>query len=154
MSEVPDFIERSLEIVAPIERVFDAIANPSQVQQWFCQAVEGDFSAGGKPILDFGDHGRFRVAIVASEPPFYWAMRGPAVAISDLTEDADPLSANGTLVEYRLESTDRGTRVTVRESGFQSLPADIAKTQYEGNCHGWDYQMPRLRGFVECGHPE
>ena len=148
-----DVIERSISIVAPIEQVYAAISTPEQFGQWFCEGIEGDFEVGSQPVMDAGEYGKFRLAIVAAEPPTYFAMRWVSGIDIPITED--PLKHPNTLIEYRLKSNDEGgTLVTVRESGFASLPSEFAQKNFDSNTGGWAFQMPRLQQFVETGKAE
>ena len=54
-----------------------------------------------------------------------------------------------TLVEFRLEPTARGTRLTVIESGFDALPVDRRADALRMNDGGWAQQMENVRIHVE-----
>jgi uncharacterized protein YndB with AHSA1/START domain len=54
-----------------------------------------------------------------------------------------------TLAEFRLEPTEIGTRLTVTESGFDSLPAERRAENYRGNEQGWAEQMGNIKAYAE-----
>jgi uncharacterized protein YndB with AHSA1/START domain len=54
-----------------------------------------------------------------------------------------------TLVEFALEQSGEGTRLTVTESGFDKLPAARRAKAFEANAGGWEKQMDLVRNFVE-----
>lgn len=151
MNTVPDRIERSVVIAAPIERVFKAISDPAEFGTWFSNGVEGDFEVGSQPVIDEGKYGRFRLAIVAKEPPTYFAYRwfsGTAFVPDGFT--SNPLEHPNTLVEFRLSATDQGTEVCVTETGFATLPESYAAQNFEDNTGGWEYQLNELAKYVSA----
>lgn len=143
-------IEVSIVIHAPVARVFAAVSQPSEFGQWFAKGVEGTFEVGQQPVIDEGEYGMFRLAIVASEANRYFAYRwvsGTAFVPNGFV--GDPLEHPNTLVEFFFEEVPEGTKVRVVESGFASLPEAYAKTNYRDNVGGWGYQMAQLKLFVE-----
>ncbi len=150
-----DVIQREIIIQANINRVFEAVTNPSHFGVWFSDGVEGDFLPGSQPVIDEGRYGKFRLAIIANEVPHYFAYRwvsGSQWIPAGFT--ADPLTHPNTLVEFFFEEKGDSTLVRVKESGFESLPDEYRKSNYEDNCGGWDYQLARLVKFVQTGSPE
>jgi uncharacterized protein YndB with AHSA1/START domain len=149
-----DRIERVITINAPLETVFQAISTPEKFILWFSKGVEGDFATGSQPILDEGEYGHFRIAIVANDPPTYFAWRwvsGTAFVPQGFMDD--PLNHPNTLVEFQLEAVSEGTRVTLTETGFASLPETYAAQNHTDNSGGWDYQLARLVRHAETGLP-
>lgn len=150
-----DVIRREIVIQADIERVFNAVTDPSQFGVWFSEGVEGDFNKGSQPVIDEGKYGKFRLAIIANESPCYFAFRwvsGSQWVPQGFTDD--PLTHSNTLVEFFFETLDGSTLVRVQETGFESLPEEYRRSNYEDNCGGWDYQLARLVKFVQTGSPE
>lgn len=149
MNIVPNQIERAVVIAAPIERVFKAIADPAEFGSWFADGVEGDFEVGSQPVIDEGKYGKFRLAIVAKEPPTYFAYRwvsGTAFVPEGFTNN--PLEHPNTLVEFRLSEVEGGTEVRVFETGFANLPESYAAQNHEDNTGGWEYQLNELAKYV------
>jgi hypothetical protein len=52
------------------------------------------------------------------------------------------------LVEFTLEETEEGTRVTVIESGFAALPDDIRDQMVRGNTEGWIMKTTALLDYL------
>jgi len=149
MNTVPDRIERSVVIAAPIERIFKAISDPAEFGTWFSDGVEGDFEVGSQPVIDEGKYGRYRLAIIANEPPTYFAYRwvsGTAFVPAGFTDN--PLEHPNTLVEFHLSEVEGGTEVRVLETGFASLPESYAAQNHEDNTGGWEYQLGALAKYV------
>ena len=149
-----DVIQRTIFINATKETIYDAIAHPNRVVSWFPDRVEGAFRKGEQPILDFGTDGRSRILIVDAVPCSYFAFRWVPGG-GDFTGDVR--SVPTTLVEFRIreETTGRCT-VIMSESGFASLPPDVAARSYDENAEGWDPMMRRLENrfrTMETGTP-
>jgi uncharacterized protein YndB with AHSA1/START domain len=63
--------------------------------------------------------------------------------------DADYSREPTTLVEFRLEPTANGTRLTVEESGFADLPADHRRDKaLRLNTRGWEEVMTAIKTHV------
>jgi uncharacterized protein YndB with AHSA1/START domain len=147
-----DRIERTVLLRAPVERVYAAITEPDQHVKWFSDRVEGDFRPGSQPVMDHGQYGKFRVAIVAAEPPRYFAWRW--VSGSAFVPDGfegNPLEHPNTLVEFFLEPVPEGTRLRLVESGFASLPDSYKEQNFKDNSGGWDFMLERLQSYAETG---
>lgn len=138
---VQDTIEREIVVKAPQARVYSAISDPDQITGWFPDAVEGTFHVGEQPILDFGEDGKARIYVVAARPNDYFAYRwvpGGGEVVDNV------LAVPNTLVEFHIQDANGATKVTMKESGFASLPADVAEAKFKDNVGGWDYMMDRL----------
>lgn len=144
-----DTIEREIIVRAAKERVFDAIVNPEKIVAWFPNAIEGKLEAGERPIFDFGQDMKHQIFVVAIEPYEYFAYRW--VPDSSKGFLGDVLAYPNTLVEFRLKEVPNGTLVMVKESGFASLPAQIAEQSFKGNSEGWEYMMGRLETLMAKG---
>src|SRR5687768_6269533 len=118
-----DTINKVIKVKAKKERVYNAIADPKQIVKWFPDSVEGEFAKGERPLLTFGDL-KTRIYVEAAEPFSYFAYRWVPGGIEML---GDVLKADNTLVEFFIEETTDGTKVTLKESGFASLPVEHAQ---------------------------
>jgi uncharacterized protein YndB with AHSA1/START domain len=136
-----DKIERHITIKAPKERVYQAITDPTHITSWFPDTVEGTLVEGEQPIFGFGEHGRAQVLVVATKPHDYFAYRWVPGANHFL---GDVTSVQTTLVEFALQEADGVTTVTLTESGFSMLPAELATSSFEQNTGGWGYMLGRL----------
>jgi len=142
---IQDTIQRELVLRAPRKRVFEAIADPKQIVNWFPTGVEGTLKKGERSVFDFADFGKVAIHVVASDPYDYFAYRWvPSVGAS--TED--PLKQANTLVEFRLEEIADGTKLTLKESGFASLPKDVIEKSLSDNNEGWDFMLARLEKLM------
>lgn len=138
-------IQRELTINAPQSRVYAAIADPDQVVRWFPETLEGCYAVGEQPVFGFGEHGRSQIFVAAARPDDYFAYRWVPGANHFL---GDVLSVPNTLVEFHIVPLDAGScRVTLTESGFADLPAEMLASAYTQNSKGWDFMLERLLTF-------
>lgn len=139
-----DAIVREITVKATKERVYHAITDPSEIIKWFPDSVEGGtLEVGQEPIFSFeGATHKRRIHVEAADPYTYFSYRwvpGPS------GEGAgDVLSIPNTLVEFSIEEVAGGTKVTLKESGFSSLPMGEAESSFKDNNGGWDYMVERL----------
>ena len=145
-------IERRITVMAPKERVFKAITDPAEITSWFPDGIEGTLEVGATPVLDFGEYGQNRILITANSPHDYFAYRWVPCKVSD---DPGPVSDvllfPNTLVEFTLEEGADGTIVTVKETGFGSLPKELIEKSLLDNTSGWNYMMDRLAKLFSEG---
>jgi uncharacterized protein YndB with AHSA1/START domain len=139
----PDRIERTVEIAHPPARVWAALTTAEGLSAWFGQEAGIDLRPGGSAWMkwDSGDTADMRVERV-EEPTvfgFTWHIFG--------LPDGDP---RRTYVEFTLEPTDAGTRLTVIESGFAQLPEDAYRKAYDGNTEGWASELGELVDYLDA----
>ena len=138
-----DTIIREITVKATKERVYKAITDPKEITSWFPDAIEGGtLEVGQRPIFIFTNEGHKAQTYIEAAKPFeYFAYRwvpGSAGIIGDV------LAVPNTLVEFYIEEMTSGTKVTVKESGFASLPAEVAQQSLNENSGGWEHMMNRL----------
>ena len=139
----PDRIERTVEIAHPPARVWAALTTADGLSAWFGQQAAIELQPGGSASMkwDSGHTADMRVERV-EEPKvfgFTWHIYG-------LPED-DP---RRTYVEFTLEDTGAGTRLTVVESGFAQLSGDAHDTAYGGNTQGWASELGELVDYLDA----
>lgn len=74
---------------------------------------------------------------------FVWPIDGT------ISPDDPNIQNLSTLVEFTLEPTGDGTRLTLRESGFDKLPENKRLQIFRDNEGGWDAQMKNVKAHVE-----
>jgi uncharacterized protein YndB with AHSA1/START domain len=145
---IADRIERSVEIAAPVARVWKALTDSAEFGTWFRAAIDGPFVAGRKSLGRMTYPGWedtvWEAEIVAIEPERYFAFRWPHTGDGGRSKGGEPT----TLVEFRLAPAAGGTRVTVCESGFAALPDPLRSKSMRENTLGWELQMENLRAHV------
>jgi uncharacterized protein YndB with AHSA1/START domain len=137
-----DRIDRSIDIDAPAERVWDLVTRPGW---WINEGAvdpEPDVRVDGSlTVLTHPKYGEFQLETVESRPPSYIAYRW-------LEPDMD---GAGTLVEFRIEPRGDGVTLSVAESGFSQLgkPREEWLKRREGNVEGWRDELNAAKVFAE-----
>ncbi|MFI9818772.1 SRPBCC domain-containing protein [Saccharothrix variisporea] len=139
----PDRIERTVEVAQPPARVWAALTTAEGLASWFGERASIDLRPGGEATMswDSGDSVEMRVERV-EEPSvfgFTWRMYG-------MPED-DP---RRTYVEFTLEPTASGTRLTVVESGFAQLPENCHGKAYDAHSQGWKSELGQLVDLLDA----
>ncbi len=141
-----DTIVREITVNASQEKVYNTITDPTKIVTWFPDEVEGDMEVGERSTFVFKDQNhRAQIYIVDKKPFTYFAYRwipGGQTATHDVLEGAN------TLVEFIIEKLEHGTKLTVKESGFASLPAEVAEQSLKDNTGGWAYMMNRIEKLL------
>lgn len=134
-----DKIVREVIINANKEIIYDAIANPEKVIKWFPDAIEGKYEKGERPLFVFEGHGKAQMYVVDAKPYEYFSYQwipGGSDFVGDVT------TVPHSLVEFTISENGDGTcKVVLSESGFASLPQDMAERAFKMNSGGWDYFM-------------
>ncbi len=137
-----DVIEREIIVKAPRERVYKAITDPEQIISWFTDSLEGGtLEVGQSPIFNFKGHGKTQIYVEAAKPVEYFAYRWVPGASGII---GDVLAVPNTLVEFYLEEAGEGTKIKLKESGFASLPPEVAEKSFGENSGGWEFMLNRL----------
>jgi uncharacterized protein YndB with AHSA1/START domain len=143
-------IEKSIELKAPVSRVWRALIDHREFGTWFHVALEGPFVAGqpaqGRITVPGFDH-VMRVTVQRIEPESYFSFTWHPYA---LDKSVDYAQETPTLVEFRLVAKDGGTLLTVTESGFDKLPAHRRDEAFRMNDGGWTQQMQNIRNHVDA----
>ncbi|MGF1432376.1 SRPBCC domain-containing protein [Kitasatospora sp. LaBMicrA B282] len=147
---IPDTIERTIVINAPVERVWSVLTEPTFLGRWFGsgEAVKIDLQPGGLLVFDHGVHGVIPARIETVEPPRVLSWRWSQGAAGE-----EPDDTNATLVEFTLTEDELagGTRLTLVESGFArlGLPVDEATERHRANSRNWPGKLEQLHAACE-----
>lgn len=146
-----DRIEKSVELNAPIERVWRAISDHREFGAWFLVRLDQPFEPGkestGQMTYPGYEHLPWLARVERMEPPHYFSFRwSPYGGESGKDYSADPW----TLVEFRLEPNGAGTRLLVAESGFDALPVEYRDKARRLNEGGWEEQMGNIKAYVDA----
>lgn len=144
-----DCIEKTVDLDAPVERVWHALVDYGDFGAWFRVALDQPFAVGASStghITHPGyEHVRWSVDVVAIEPMTRFAFRWHPYAIDP---QVDYSSEPTTLVELLVEPLGNGARLRVIESGFDALPARRRAEAYRMNDGGWSQQMVNVAAHV------
>lgn len=142
-------IVKTVDINAPVSRVWQAISDYRQFGEWFRVKLNEPFTAGEKStgVTTYpGYEGYKWLAVVETVEPerllsFHWFHEGKDSGL--------PLSEEpSTRVEFCLEAIDGGTRLTITESGLAALPASRRDEIIRSNTQGWDIQARHISEYV------
>ena len=144
-----DSIERSVELDAPIERVWRALTDHEEFGTWFRVRLDGPFVVGemsrGRMAYPGYEAYPWDARVLVMDAPRLFAFEWPHIE----APDEDPAQAAWTRVEFRLEPIGIGTRLTVTESGFEALPPGRRVEFMRRNEGGWAIQAENIRAHVE-----
>ena len=139
-----------IEIDASPEQVWAQLASIEGMNQWFSSKLIFEFVVGGEfrmevNMLEDGEYtffGEVQKIDPFKELAFSWTEH-------EKGKDAWPVS---TLVSFKLEPIARGTRVSLRHTGFEKLDAAIAQKEFEGHIEGWERSatLSDLKQVVEA----
>ena len=145
-----DSISKTVDIAAPVERVWQALTDHEEFGTWFRVKLDGPFEAGrpsaGRMTVPGFEHVRWNAVVERMEAPSLFSFRWHPYAIEpDVDYSGEPM----TLVEFRLDPAGPGTRLTVTESGFQALPPHRQPDALRMNERGWEAQVRNVKTHVE-----
>jgi uncharacterized protein YndB with AHSA1/START domain len=144
-----DRIEKQIELKAPVARVWRALTNHLEFGEWFRVKIEAPFVPGevsrGHITHPGYEHLKWEAVVKAMEPERLFSFTWHPYAIDP---KMDYSSEPQTLVEFRLEATAQGTRLTVTESGFEKIPAGRRPEAFRMNEGGWAQQMKNIERHV------
>lgn len=145
-----DQILKTVELKAPLSRVWRAISDHKEFGEWFRVKLDGPFQPGsvstGKMTYPGYEHYPWRAHVERMEPEAMLSFRWHDF---DEKSGVDIAKQATTLVEFRLEPTTEGTRLTITESGFDNLPDHRRLEVLRGNTEGWNLQADNIAAHVE-----
>ena len=147
-------IEKRIELKAPISRVWRALTDHHEFGQWFRVKLDGPFVPGqistGQMTYPGYEHVNWEAVVQKMEPERLFSFTWPHPKSYDKANYSPDYSKDPrTLVEFRLEKTAAGTLLTLTESGFENLPADLRLEAFRRNDGGWTEQMKNIERYLE-----
>jgi len=141
-------IEKRIALMAPVSRVWRALTDYREFGEWFRVKLDGPFVAGqisrGQMTYPGYEHLKWQAVVQKMELErlfsFTWH--------HSLDPNADISKEPTTLVEFRLEKIEAGTLLTLTESGFENLPANLRLEAFRRNDGGWTEQMKNIVSYV------
>jgi len=136
-------VERSVLIDAPRQRVWQAITDPAQLEQWYAPGCPWEI-----PALEVGATVKFHntdtdiqlATIEELEPLHRFTLRW----------ELDPAHPGITLLNsFVLEEEGDNTRVTVSQAGYESLPDGMREEQLRQDANAYTAIAESLKSYVE-----
>ena len=145
-----DRIEKVVDLAAPVARVWRAITDHREFGEWFRVRLDNPFKVGetttGNITYPGHEHMKWVSVTEKMEHERLFAFSWPPSAVDPDTEyDAEAK----VLVEFRLEPTEKGTRLTITETGFLQFPEAKRLEVLRSNTEGWDIQAKNVAAHVE-----
>lgn len=144
-----DRIEKTIEIDAPVSRVWKALTDYREFGTWFRVRLDGPFVPGerstGQMTYPGYEHIRWEAWIQKMDPERYFSFTWRPYAVDS---NRDYSAETPTLVEFTLERTAKGTLLKTVESGFDKIPADRRAEAIRMNTGGWEEQMGNIARHV------
>jgi uncharacterized protein YndB with AHSA1/START domain len=138
-------VRRTIQIQAPVEKVWAAITQPEQVSRWFGRLQLDGASTGASGTITWPDRDPIPIRIDEIAPQRMIAYRwgnDDAAPVTDTKLD----DTHSTVFTFTLEPLSDGTQLTVVEAGFETL-SDPA-SDLESHRLGWDEELDKLSAFV------
>jgi uncharacterized protein YndB with AHSA1/START domain len=144
-----DRIEKQVLLKAPRARVWRALTDVSQFNEWFGVSLTAPFAPGaevsGRIDIRNYEHVTMTIWIEKMEAERFFSFRWHPYAIeADVDYTAEPT----TLVTFTLEDAPGGTRLTIVESGFDAIPASRREAAFRMNEKGWAGQAENIRKYL------
>ena len=144
-----DQIEKTVEIAAPVPRVWRALTDYKEFGEWFRVRLDGPFEVGKTTTGNITYPGHEDMEWVSTTERMdheeLFAFSWPPSAIDQETNYADDAKV---VVEFRLEPTDNGTRLTIIEKGFLQFPESKRLEVLRSNTEGWNIQAENIAAYV------
>ena len=146
-----DRIEKVVTLDAPRARVWRALTDYKQFNQWFGVALTTPFTPGAT-VSGLNTHPKYAhitltIWIESVDPERFFSFRWHPYAIE---EGVDFSAEPTTLVSFTLEDAGLGTRLTVVESGFDAIPESRRAKAFSMNDRGWTAQIENIRKFLSA----
>ncbi|MEM7020702.1 MAG: SRPBCC family protein [Pseudomonadota bacterium] len=151
--DVANEIVRTIVLKAAITKVWQAISDARQFEQWFRCKIDGTFQIGEivtcYSTYEDSENFTWQKRVVAIEPERYFAFNWtPGETGADMYKD----STGQTMVEFELESIGEKTQLVIRESGFADLPEAYRARSFRINTGGWDAQVENITVFFHANN--
>lgn len=148
-----DKIEKVIELRAPVARVWRALTDADEFGTWFRVNLDGPFEVGaistGQMTYPGYEHYAWVATVERMELEHLFSFRWHDF---DEKSDLPVLEQPTTLVEFRLEEIADGTRLTITESGFSSMPNPRRLEVLRDNTEGWNVQAQNISAHVTASH--
>lgn len=137
-------VERSVWIAAPRERVWLALTDANQVEQWFAPGTTFKFSGegvGSRLYVENPETGAEMYVQILElvEPPSRLALRSLP----------EPPEETSFVTSYRLDTEKDGTRLTLTYSGYEKVAEAARRQPMEENTFGFGMMLGNIKAVVE-----
>jgi uncharacterized protein YndB with AHSA1/START domain len=148
-----DRIEKEIVFKVPRSRVWRAVSDAREFGEWFQVDMSGVEFRTGQPMhakMTYpGYEGKpFEMVVDRIEPERMFSFRWHPYGIDPNVEySSEPM----TLIEFRLEEVEGGTKLTITESSFDNIPLARRAEAFRMNSEGWGMQLHNIETYVTRG---
>ena len=135
-------VERNIWIDASLERAWRAVTDAKQLTQWYATYFAWEISAltvGGRIKFHNSDTEVLSAIIEVVNPPHEFTLHW----------DASVHYGVVLVTSFLLAAEEGGTRVTIRESGYEQVPADERQQWLDATGGGYTMSMENLKAYLE-----
>ncbi len=141
-------VHRTIQIAAPVPKVWEAVTAPEHISRWFGHTELAGEGAGATGTMSWPDRAAIPLRVEAIDPQRMVAYRwNNDDASGTIPETFD--AASSTMFTFTLEPADGGTRLTVVETGFTAT-SDAAENM-ASHQEGWTFELDKLVALLESG---
>jgi uncharacterized protein YndB with AHSA1/START domain len=144
-----DIIEKEIVVRAARAKVWRAITDSREFGKWFQAEMKDPFVPGaraqGRITYPGYEHLTLEVHVERMEPEHLFSWRWHPYAVDP---QQDYSNEPTTLVEFELEEIPQGTRIKVKESGFDHIPLARRSEAFRMNSEGWAQQLDNIARYV------
>ena len=148
--ENQDRIEKVVDLSAPVARVWRALTDHKEFGEWFRVRLDGPFKVGaittGTITYPGYEHMKWTSLTEQMDHERLFVFSWPPSAVDPDTVYDKEVKVR---VELRLEPTEKGTRLTITETGFLQFPNAKRLEILRSNTQGWDLQAKNVAAYVE-----
>ena len=145
MDKNSDQIQRVIDLPVSLDRAWRAISTPEDFSSWFSDHAAFESRVGAEIVFEWDQYGKKYGRVEVIDPPHRFGFRWLA---GDAGVQAPIKEGNSTLVMMELTEVPNGIRLTVTESGFSSLPAELQDSEFHKNVVGWKSEMKDLVDLI------
>jgi uncharacterized protein YndB with AHSA1/START domain len=155
-----DFIRKEILLKAPAARVWRALSDAGEFGRWFGFRLDGPFQPGAKMTGTIvgtevdeevrkaqkqydGKKVELQIERMETEKVFSFRWHPNAT-----DESKDYSNEPTTLVEFTMEPTPDGVKLTLTESGFEGIPLERRAQAFSSNDHGWSVMVPMIGKYI------
>ena len=136
-------VERSVLINRPRQDVWRALTDPAQLEQWYAPGCPWDIPAlqAGATVKFHNTDADIQLATIEGVEP---------LKEFTLRWQLDPAHPGITLLNsFRLEEQNGNTRVTVSQTGYESLPDGMREEQVRQDAEAYTTIAESLKSYLE-----
>lgn len=144
-----DQIKKSIVIKSPVSRVWKALTDHKEYGIWFQCEIDRPFIVGevvmGRMTIKGAEHLTFPMRILRMDENKLFSCEWPAYVEKT---NLDLIKEPWLTMEFHLEEVPEGTKLSIVETGFDTLNAAIREEARKGNEGGWDFQLNNIRDYL------